>query len=239
MLTYRSSSKRRRSSRPRSSAPEGTAVEPTGGPMAPRRMASCWRSSASDRIGKDVAGADVAICPEVVLGRLHGDPGCLDHLQRLCHHLGTDAVPADDRHLVRAHSPQFPLSSRAGRLVLVLGLLRLDPHAADSHLAANLLPPPGNRIGRFFPGIEKPPTKWTVERHIPVGMCLLNNGYRGGDVECRSHDPPSVPRPRGGTSTPPLATGHDRRRDGSGGRHGLDGRAGRPGSTAEPGEQRW
>ncbi len=46
-------------------------------------------------VGQDVAGADVAVGPEVVVGGVDGDTGGAHHLEGLGHHLGADAVTSD------------------------------------------------------------------------------------------------------------------------------------------------
>ena len=93
-FTWWSSSNRSRSSSPRSRTPGGT----LGSPTAPSRIASCRRSSSSDRVGQQLAGraASARRRGRTSVVSTSGATSPQD-LEALRHHLGTDAVPGDHR----------------------------------------------------------------------------------------------------------------------------------------------
>ena len=175
-FTYRSSSKRSRSNSPRSSRPGGTSVEPTGGPTAPRRMASKPRSSSSVASGRTSPVRQVVGGAELEGGGRQGHSRRAHDLQRLGHHLGADPVAADDGHSLRlglAHpsaaparsSPALPSSSRPAR-----GRAQRHPPRRRHPPPSSGAPPAGTlAAGDALPGSpvpvpenEKPPTLWTV-----------------------------------------------------------------------------
>ena len=109
------------------------------------------------RVREHLAGAHVAVGAEVVLVGVEGHPGRADHLDRLGHHFGTDAVPPDQANPVRAHCPSALLFVFAS--FVVVRHRGVGSHRRATGHRPHPAPAPC--------GIEKPPTEWTVERHIP------------------------------------------------------------------------
>ena len=127
-------------------------------------------------VGQDLAGADVAIGSEVVVGGLEGDTGGAHHLEGLGHHLGADAVPSDHCDPVSGHAV-VPLSFICPALSCPVGH---HPAAAGAPCRPWSLVRLARRLpadGR--PNMEKPPTWWTVRGTHRGGRRLVDNDYLG------------------------------------------------------------
>ena len=129
------------------------------------------------RVGQHLAGAQVPVGAEVVVGGVEHHARGRHHLQRLGDHLGPDAVAADEANLVLLTSvcPVLSLFGSSGRCLVLCCCGRCRP--VDRRARGPVVLAAARSARHGTPEIEKPPTGGRSEGTHRVGVCLLDNEY--------------------------------------------------------------